>query len=140
MAKHDRTEDWGNRLPPDDDMIKSLALTAYAHLPQKLRTLTTNVTIHVTDYPSEDIADDLGLETPFDLLGLYEGQGEAKLWTPRAKQNPNRLTLYRRAILDYWAENEEPLGEIIAHIVTSELGHHFGLSEDEIAQIENQAL
>lgn len=56
--------------------------------------------------------------------------------TPATGEGPNRITLFRRAILDYWAENEEMLGDIIAHVLIHEIGHHFGLSDDEMAAIE----
>jgi predicted Zn-dependent protease with MMP-like domain len=78
----------------------------------------------------------MALETPFDLLGLFEGRGIADRWNPSTGEGPNRVTLYRRAILDYWAENEETLGDIIAHVLIHEIGHHFGLSDDDMERIE----
>jgi predicted Zn-dependent protease with MMP-like domain len=133
------TQGHANQLPPNAETIRALAVAAQAQLPEALRAETAHVTITVIEFPGEDLADDLGLETPFDLLGLFEGHGSAKYWTPRAaSKQPDRLTLFRRAILDYWAENNEPLGEIVTHIVINELGHHYGLNEESLHDIENK--
>lgn len=129
---------WIAALPPDAIAIQSLAVKSHSELPEPLRSQTADVEIDVADFPTEDLADSLGLDTPFDLLGLFEGPGKAKYWTPRTEQKTPRLTLFRRAILDYWAENTEPLGDIIAHIVVNELGHHYGLGDDELQEIRAQ--
>ncbi|WP_421855919.1 metallopeptidase family protein [Oricola sp.] len=139
MDRTDQSGGWTNRLSPDLATIESIALTAYAHLPEHFRELTADVQIVVTDYPSEEISDDLALETPFDLLGLFEGRGIAERWNPGTGDEANRITLYRRAILDYWAENEEALGDIIIHVLIHELGHHFGLSDADMEAIEEAA-
>ncbi len=139
MARIDQTGDWINRLSPSLGEIEAIAQEAYAHLPASFRDLTAEVMIVIADFPEERIADDLGLETPFDLLGLFEGRGLAERWTPQTGEGPNRITLYRRAILDYWAENEETLGEIIVHVLVHELGHHFGLSDEDMEAIEAAA-
>jgi predicted Zn-dependent protease with MMP-like domain len=139
MDRTDQSGDWADRLSPDLATIESIALTAYAHLPQEFRTLTADVQIIVADFPTDEISDDLGLETPFDLLGLFEGRGIAERWNPGTGEQANRITLYRRAILDYWSENEEALGDIITHVLIHELGHHFGLSDSDMEAIEEAA-
>ena len=136
---HDPEHDWDQRFAPDLAAIEKIAREAYAHLPAEFRTLTGDVQIRIADCPTEDITDDLGLETPFDLLGLFEGRGIAELWNPATGDQANRITLYRRAILDYWAENDETLGDIVTHVLIHELGHHFGLSDDDMARIEASA-
>ena len=107
--------------------------------PDEFRKLTGEIVIQMAEFPEEEIMDDLSLETPFDLLGLFEGRGIAERWNPATGEGPNRVTLYRRAILDYWAENEETLGDIITHVLIHEIGHHFGLSDDQIDAIEAAA-
>ncbi|MCI5077482.1 metallopeptidase family protein [Oricola sp.] len=139
MDRTDQSGDWANRLSPDLATIESIARTAYAHLPGEFRALTSDVQILVADFPTDEISDDLGLETPFDLLGLFEGRGVAERWTPGTGEHPNRITLYRRAILDYWSENEETLNDIITHVLIHELGHHFGLSDADMERIEEAA-
>lgn len=135
MGSKDYASPWLNLSAPDADQILALAHHIKDRLPEPLREQTQTVSLHVAEFPSEDLGDDLALETPFDLLGLFEGRGKAEYWTPRGATDQPTLTLFRRAILDHWADGDEPLGEIILHIIANELGHHFGLKEDEIAAI-----
>lgn len=137
MARIYQTRAWGEQLSPSLDELELLALEKYAGLPMGFRDLTGELVIQIADFPTDEIMDALSLETPFDLLGLFEGRGIAERWNPATGEGPNRVTLYRRAILDYWAENEETLGSIINHVLIHELGHHFGLSDDDMAHIES---
>ena len=140
MARVDQTGDWASRYAPGLSEFESLALSAYARLPENFRTLTvSDLIIEVEDFPSDDIFEDMGLETPFDLLGLFEGRGLSERFTIETGEMPNRIRLYRRPILDYWAENEETLGDIITHVLIHEIGHHFGLSDDDMERIEESA-
>ena len=139
MARVANTFDWSSKLSPSLQDMELLALEAFALLPDQFRELTGEVQIQIAEFPTEEIMDDLALETPFDLLGLFEGRGIAERWTPQTGEGPNRVTLYRRAILDYWAENEETLGDIVTHVLIHEIGHHFGLSDDDMEHIEQAA-
>jgi predicted Zn-dependent protease with MMP-like domain len=139
MARIYQTRAWHDQLSPSIEELELLALEAYAHLPSDFRTLTGEITIQIAEFPTDEIMDDLSLETPFDLLGLFEGRGIAERWNPQTGEGPNRVTLYRRAILDYWAENEETLGDIVTHVLIHEIGHHFGLSDDDMERIEDAA-
>jgi predicted Zn-dependent protease with MMP-like domain len=77
------------------------------------------------------------LESEFDLLGLFQGVGLPFMTGSQVSgQLPNMIWLYRRPILDYWAEHEDDLGAIVTHVLVHEIGHHFGLSDDDIAAIE----
>ena len=136
MARIYQTRAWESQLSPSLQEMELLALESYANFPEDFRKLTGEIIIQVAEFPSEEIMDDLALETPFDLLGLFEGRGIAERWNPATGEGPNRITLYRRAILDYWAENEETLGDIVNHVLIHEVGHHFGLSDDDMARIE----
>ncbi|WP_099867007.1 metallopeptidase family protein [Pararhizobium haloflavum] len=139
MARMDQTNDWGRAYSPSLVEFESLAREAYARLPDAFRSLTGEVIIKLDDFPSEEIFEDMALETPFDLLGLFEGRGIGERFALETGDFPNRITLYRRAILDYWAEHEETLGDIITHVLIHEIGHHFGLSDDDMEQIEEAA-
>ena len=139
MARVDQTGDWRDRHAPSLAEFESLAIDAYSKLPKKFHALTGEVTIIIADFPDDDVFEDMGLETPFDLLGLFEGRGIAERWNPGTGEEANRITLYRRAILDYWSENEEALGDIITHVLIHELGHHFGLSDNDMERIEEAA-
>ncbi|MFD2651254.1 metallopeptidase family protein [Brucella rhizosphaerae] len=139
MAREDQSGDWATRLSPSLDEVESIAIEALAHLPQDFRTLCGDIIIQISDFPEEQIVEDLGLETPFDLLGLFEGVGIGERFSLQTGDAPNRITLFRRAILDYWSEHEETLGDIITHVLIHEIGHHFGLSDDDMEALETQA-
>jgi predicted Zn-dependent protease with MMP-like domain len=82
----------------------------------------------------------MGVQSEFDLLGLFQGVGLAQPDSqPATGQFPNMIFLYRRPILDYWAEHEESLGSIVTHVLVHEIGHHFGLSDEDMARIEAEA-
>lgn len=117
--------------------IQELAAEAFRGLPDDFRALCGEVVISVTDFPTEEVQKDMAAG-PFDLLGLFQGIGLAHdAATPETGRTPNMVFLYRRAILDYWAEHEETLGAIVTHVLVHEIGHHFGLSDDDMYGIED---
>jgi predicted Zn-dependent protease with MMP-like domain len=129
-------EDW-TATPPSLADFETIAAAAYARLPARFRKLCEGLVIQVADFPTDEILDAMGCETEFDLLGLFTGRGLAQSGaSPLTGQLPNMIWLYRRPILDYWAENEERLGDIVAHVLVHEIGHHFGLSDADMAAIE----
>lgn len=125
---------------PSLDDLEILARDAYARLPEEFRQLCEGVVIRVEDFPDDDTMREMECETPFDLLGLFRGiglaQGGGMMHTG---QFPNMVWLYRRPILDYWAEHEESLGHIVTHVLVHEIGHHFGLSDEDMEAIEAAA-
>jgi predicted Zn-dependent protease with MMP-like domain len=133
---------WADRTAPSLDDFEQIAAAAFASLPLKFRELSGNVPCMVADFPDEETMTEMELETEFDILGLFRGvglpQGGA---TPFTGQLPNQVWLYRRPILDYWAESEEgeTLDQIITHVLVHEIGHHFGFSDDDMEEIEAQA-
>jgi len=130
---------WRPRKAPSLAELEVLASEVYARLPEKFRALCEGVIIRVEDFPSDEVLDEMGLESEFDLLGLFQGVGLPFRSDSAPVQMPNMIWLYRRPILDYWAEHEETLGAIVAHVLVHEIGHHFGLSDDDIAAIEEAA-
>jgi predicted Zn-dependent protease with MMP-like domain len=120
--------------------FEELAETAYARLPARFRKLCEGVVIRVEDFPADDVIKEMDLENPFDILGLFSGiglpQDGAVTETGRL---PNMIHLYRRPILDYWAEHEEALGAIVTHVLVHEIGHHFGLSDADMQRIESES-
>jgi len=136
MARSNQTGDWADRLSPSIAEIESLAIEAYAHLPETFRNLCGEITMQISEFPDDQIVEDMGLESPFDLLGLFEGTGIGERFSLQTGAQTNRITIYRRAVLDYWAEYEEALGDIVTHILIHEIGHHFGLSDEEMERIE----
>lgn len=136
MASIDQTDEWRDAYAPTLEVIEQLAREAYGQLPEHFRALCQDLIIEIADFPTDDVFEDMALETPFDLLGLFEGRGVTERFSVENGELPNRISLYRRPILDYWAENEETLGDIISHVLIHEIGHHFGLSDDDIEAIE----
>ena len=108
--------------------------------PEAFRKLAGDIQYRVTEFPEDDVLDALGLETEFDVLGLFQGIGLAHdAAVARTGQMPNMIWLYRRPILDYWAEHEETLGAVVSHVLVHEIGHHFGLSDADMEAIEAAA-
>ena len=131
---------WMTLTAPSLDDLERLAGEAYAGLPDEFRKLIGDVEIRVADFPEDEVLDDLGIQSEFDLLGLFQGTGLAhRAATPFTGEMPNRIWLYRRPILDYWAEHEEALGAVVSHVLVHEIGHHFGLSDDDLEAIEEAA-
>jgi predicted Zn-dependent protease with MMP-like domain len=127
---------WSSRQAPSLADIEAIAGAAYRRLPAHFRKLTGDVVIRVEDFSTEEVLDDLGIESPFDLLGLYSGVDLARKSVMDVAAAPDMVLLYRRPILDYWAEHEDTLGEIVTHVLVHEIGHHFGLSDADMAAIE----
>nr|WP_256515523.1 metallopeptidase family protein [Alsobacter ponti] len=117
-----------------------MAQAAFARLPEPFRALCADVIIRVDDFPDDETLDEMGCETEFDLLGLFRGVGLAQGGsTPRTGQLPNMIWLYRRPLLDYWADHDETLGHLVTHVLVHEIGHHFGFSDEDMEAIEAAA-
>jgi predicted Zn-dependent protease with MMP-like domain len=116
--------------------IEIIARDAFAELPKHFRDLCEGLIFHVEDFPSEEVLTATDAESEFDLLGLFQGVGLPFRSNDDIAPMPNMIWLYRRPILDYWAENDETLGHIVTHVLVHEIGHHFGLSDDDMEAIE----
>lgn len=117
-----------------------MAEAAFARLPVPFRKLCQDVVIRVEDFPDDEVIEEMGLESPFEILGLFTGVGLPQDGAiPETGRLPNTVHLYRRPILDYWAEHDEALGAIITHVLVHEIGHHFGLSDEDMERIEAAA-
>ena len=119
--------------------LEILAAEIFRRLPRRFRDLCTDVVIQVDDFPTEEALDQIGAESEFDLLGLFQGVGLPFRSESAPVQMPNMIWLYRRPILDYWAEHDETLGAIVKHVLVHEIGHHFGLSDADMESIEAAA-
>lgn len=124
-------------LPPSLIDIERLAQLAVERLPDQFRVWLADVLLRVEDFPDEDVMTDMGLETPFDILGLYQGRAiDGQSMAPSGAL-PDIIFLYRRPMLDYWAETGEALEDIVIHVLIHEVGHHFGLSDADMERIES---
>lgn len=132
MSEHDR---WGHA--PSLDEMAEMAERAFAGLPAPFRKMAGEVVFRVDDFPADDVLDELNIEDPFGLTGLYSGVSLADRSVFGDAPEPSRVFLYRRPILDEWAENGEvTLEELVTHVLVHEIGHHFGLSDGDIDLIE----
>ncbi|MGD0333246.1 MAG: metallopeptidase family protein [Xanthobacteraceae bacterium] len=130
---------WQRIKAPSLAELEVLAAEVFRHLPRKFRDLCADLVIQVDDFPRDEVLDEMGVESEFDLLGLFQGVGLPFRSESAPIQMPNMIWLYRRPILDYWAEHDETLGAIVKHVLVHEIGHHFGLSDADMAAIEQAA-
>ena len=131
--------DWPGAKAPSLAEVEIMAQEMFDRLPQRFRALCDGLVIRVEDFADEDVLDSLGAESEFDVLGLFRGVGLPFRSVSDPTPMPNMIWLYRRPILDYWAEHDEALGAIVRHVLVHEIGHHFGLSDDDIEKIEASA-
>jgi predicted Zn-dependent protease with MMP-like domain len=130
---------WALAKAPSLAELEALAEAAFARLPSRFRQLCAHLVIRVDDFPSDDVLQEMGLESEFDLLGLFQGVGLPFQSESAPVRMPNLIFLYRRPILDYWAEHDETLAAIVTHVLIHEIGHHFGLSDADMMAIEHSA-
>jgi predicted Zn-dependent protease with MMP-like domain len=125
--------------PPTLADIEEMARAALKTIPAELLRHTGGVVVRVDDFPDATTEKEMGLETPFDLLGLYRGVPIGDKGTGYTAHDVDMIFLYRRPLLDYWCETEEDLPGLIRHVMIHEIGHHFGLSDDDMERIEAEA-
>ena len=121
---------------PTLEDIEAIAAEALATIPEEFRRHVGNVRIQVDDFPSDEVEKAMELDTPFDLLGLYQGVSMVERGAGHVANDIDRIFLYRRPILDYWCESDDDLPHIVRHVLIHEIGHHFGLSDDDMEAIE----
>jgi predicted Zn-dependent protease with MMP-like domain len=127
---------WSEAHAPSLDHIERLARACFEELPPEFRSLVDEIAFVMQDFPDDVTMKDLGLDSEFDVLGLFHGADLAARRANRGGPEPTMIVLYRRPILDYWAEHDESLRAIVRHVLVHEIGHHFGLSDDDMEAIE----
>ncbi|SLN12233.1 metallopeptidase family protein [Oceanibacterium hippocampi] len=121
---------------PTGEEIRTMAAAAWETIPEALRRHVRNVVIQVVDFPDDETLEEMGCESQFDLLGLYRGISLDRKSVFDSGAEPDLVFLYRRPLLDYWCETGEPLDAIVRHVLIHEIGHHFGLSDEDMEAIE----
>jgi predicted Zn-dependent protease with MMP-like domain len=130
---------WTDLKAPSLADMEAMAHEVLGRLPEHFRAMCDGVIIRVDDFPTEEVLDEMEAESEFDLLGLFQGTGLPFRSNDDLPRLPNMIWLYRRPILDYWAEHDESLGHIVRHVLIHEIGHHFGMSDDDMEAIEADA-
>ena len=126
--------------PPGADEIEALALVALARLPAQFREHLGDVVVRVEDFADDETLAALGIEDPFELTGLYEGVPLGEKSIAASGTLPDRIRLFREPILDEWiAQGDETLEHLVAHVLVHEVGHHFGLSDEDMHALEEGA-
>ena len=133
------SKDWQTAEAPSLQDFEALATDAWNKLPAEFRNMARDLLIRVEDFATDDVLDELGIEDPYDLTGLYQGVSLDKQSVLDVARDPDMVFLYRRPILDEWAAGEEELGHLVAHVLVHEVGHHFGFSDDDMESIEADA-
>jgi predicted Zn-dependent protease with MMP-like domain len=123
-------------LPPSLAYFEELAQRALDTIPHRLKRHLGPVVIRVEEFPDEETEEAMGLDSPFDILGLYRGVALPHKSIADPRPDLDMIFLYRRPILDYWCETGEDLARVVRHVLIHEIGHHFGFSDDDMALIE----
>lgn len=130
---------WSDAEAPSLADFEDMATAAWNRLPGEFRRAAADVVIRVEDFATDEVLDSMGIQDPFELTGLYHGVSLDKKSVSDVSQGPDMVFLYRRPLIDEWSEGGLTLGDLITHVLIHEIGHHFGLSDDDMARIEEEA-
>jgi len=128
-----------SRIAPSLSDIEWLAERALATIPKSLKRHLRNLVIRVDELPDEEVEEEMELESPFDILGLYRGVALPRKSVGDVRPDADMVFLYRRPILDYWCETGEDLYRVVRHVLIHEIGHHFGFSDEDMERLEEEA-
>ena len=124
--------------PPTAAEIAAIAREALAEIPAELRRRVREVTLLIEEFPDAETEEAMGLDSPFDLLGLYQGVSLDRRSVSDAPDDLDRIFLYRRPLLDYWCETGESFEAIVRNTLIHEIGHHFGFSDEDMERFEGE--
>ena len=124
-------------LAPTLEDFENLAAAAWETIPEPLQVVAKDVVVRVEDFPDEDVCDEMGLDSAFELLGLYQGVPIDERSVMDGAPGIDMVFLYRRPMLDYWCESGEDLTVLVRHVLIHEIGHHFGFSDEEMEALED---
>ncbi len=128
---------WG--AAPDADAIEAMARASIARLPEAFRRHLGGVVLRVEEFADEATLDEMEIDDPFALSGLYRGRPIGVKSVDDWGTLPDMIFLYRRPILDEWAERDVTLEALVTHVLVHEVGHHFGLSDADMHALEAAA-
>ena len=116
--------------------IEAIARRTLEALPEPFASHLRDVVLQVEEFASDEVLAEMGIADPFDLTGLYEGLPLNEKSVDVSGNLPDRILLFRRPILDEWADGEDSLERLVAHILIHEAGHHFGFSDADMHALE----
>ena len=129
--------DWTDRTAPSNDEIEAIARQVIATLPAAFAPHAQGVILRVEDFADDAMLDELEIDDPLELTGIYDGVPMTEKSASSPQHFPDTIWLFRRAIIDEWAERGDvTLPDLVAHVTVHELAHHFGWSDDDIARID----
>jgi predicted Zn-dependent protease with MMP-like domain len=128
-----------SHIAPDLADLEALAAEAFATIPEELVRHVQDVVIRIEEFPDAETEQEMELESPFDLLGLYRGRPLDQRGVNDIVTDIDMIFLYRRPLLDYWCESGEDLGHLVRHVLIHEIGHHFGFSDEDMERLEEEA-
>lgn len=140
MAIRYTTSPWASSVSPTIQDIGKLAEQAYSALPENFHAMCGDIIIRVEEIADTELVEFLGGNSTYDLMGLFHPAGESLVDNIEEDLETHAVILFRRAILDYWADGDETLGSIITHIIVQEIGRQFGLNEDELEKMETATI
>ena len=123
-------------IPPSADEMEAIARRALLSLPEPFASHLRDVVLLVEEFADDETLDAMGIEDPFDLTGIYEGIPLTERSVDQSGTLPDKIRLFRRPILDEWAGGEDTLEHLVAHVLVHEVGHHFGLSDEDMHALE----
>jgi predicted Zn-dependent protease with MMP-like domain len=124
--------------PPSIDEIAEIAQRVFAALPAAFTARCQGLAIRVLDFPEDETLAEMGIDSPFDLAGLYRGAPLTRKGAGDFAQALDMVFLYRRPLLDWWAEEGMDLEELVRHVLVHEIGHHFGFSDEDIERLQGE--
>lgn len=125
--------------PPSADEIEAIARAALERLPEPFASHVGGIILQVEEFADAETLTSFGMEDPFELSGLYSGRPLTEKSVEESGSLPDRVFLYRRPILDEWAEGGEELEHLVRHVLIHEIGHHFGFSDEDMHALEDEA-
>ena len=123
--------------PPSADEMEAIARRALESLPEPFAERLGNVILQIEDFADEETLGAMGIDDPFELTGIYEGVPLTEKSVEQSGALPDRVRLFRRPILDEWASGADSLEHLVTHVLIHEVGHHFGLSDDDMHALED---
>ena len=125
--------------PPSADDIEAIARRTLESLPEPFARTLGDVLLRVQEFADERTLEAMGIDDPFELTGLYEGVPLTERSVQQSGTLPDCIRLFRRPLLDEWADGDDTLEHLVTHVLIHEVGHHFGFSDEDMHALEEHA-